>query len=161
VVLWGGWPFFERGARSLVTRHLNMFTLIALGTGVAFLYSVVAVFAPGLFPAAFREPHGGVALYFEAAAVITVLVLLGQVLELRARARPRARSAHCSISHQRKRGGSPPTAATPKSRLMKWPSETACACAPAKRSGRRHDRGRPLGARRVHGHRRIHAGGEE
>ena len=86
VVLWGGWPFFERGARSLVTRHLNMFTLIALGTGVAFLYSVVAVFAPGLFPAAFREPHGGVALYFEAAAVITVLVLLGQVLELRARA---------------------------------------------------------------------------
>jgi P-type Cu+ transporter len=86
VVLWGGWPFFVRGARSLVTRNLNMFTLIAMGTGVAYLYSVVAAFSPGLFPAAFRDHHGGVALYFEAAAVITVLVLLGQVLELRARA---------------------------------------------------------------------------
>jgi Cu+-exporting ATPase len=86
VVLWGGWPFFARGARSLQTRHLNMFTLIAMGTGVAYLYSIVAVAAPGLFPAAFRDAHGGIALYFEAAAVITVLVLLGQVLELRARA---------------------------------------------------------------------------
>ena len=86
VVLWGGWPFFVRGAKSLVTRNLNMFTLIAMGTGVAYFYSVIAAFAPGLFPAAFRDAHGGVALYFEAAAVITVLVLLGQVLELRARA---------------------------------------------------------------------------
>ena len=86
VVLWGGWPFFVRGAKSLVTRNLNMFTLIAMGTGVAYLYSVIAAFAPGLFPAAFRDSHGGVALYFEAAAVIIVLVLLGQVLELRARA---------------------------------------------------------------------------
>ena len=86
VVLWGGWPFFVRGAQSLRTRHLNMFTLIALGTGVAYGYSVVATLAPGLFPAAFRTAHGGPALYFEAAAVITVLVLLGQVLELRARA---------------------------------------------------------------------------
>jgi P-type Cu+ transporter len=86
VVLWGGWPFFVRGARSLATRHLNMFTLIALGTGVAYLYSLVAAFAPGLFPPAFRDAHGGIALYFEAAALITVLVLLGQVLELRARA---------------------------------------------------------------------------
>jgi P-type Cu+ transporter len=86
VVLWGGWPFFVRGAQSLVTRHLNMFTLIAMGTGVAYLYSVVAVLAPGLFPADFRDAHGGIALYFEAAAVITVLVLLGQVLELSARA---------------------------------------------------------------------------
>jgi len=86
VVLWGGWPFFVRGARSLVTRNLNMFTLIAMGTGVAYLYSVAAVLAPGLFPADFRDAHGGIALYFEAAAVITVLVLLGQVLELRARA---------------------------------------------------------------------------
>jgi Cu+-exporting ATPase len=86
-VLWAGWPFFERGARSLVTRHLNMFTLIALGTGVAYLYSVVATFAPGLFPPAFRGHDGAVAVYFEAAAVITVLVLLGQVLELRARER--------------------------------------------------------------------------
>ena len=86
VVLWGGWPFFVRGAQSLRTRHLNMFTLIALGTGAAYLYSVVAVLAPHLFPTQFRDAHGGVAVYFEAAAVITVLVLLGQVLELRARA---------------------------------------------------------------------------
>ena len=86
VVLWGGWPFFVRGAQSVVTRHLNMFTLIAMGTGVAYLYSVVALLAPGLFPAGFRDAHGGLALYFEAAAVITVLVLLGQVLELSARA---------------------------------------------------------------------------
>jgi Cu+-exporting ATPase len=86
VVLWGGWPFFVRGRQSLLTRNLNMFTLIAMGVGVAYAYSVVAAFAPGLFPAAFRDAHGSVAVYFEAAAVITVLVLLGQVLELRARA---------------------------------------------------------------------------
>src|SRR5262249_2900005 len=85
VVLWAGWPFFARGWQSIVTRNLNMFTLIAMGTGVAFLYSVVATFAPGIFPTAFRGPGGSVAVYFEAAAVITVLVLLGQVLELRAR----------------------------------------------------------------------------
>ncbi len=85
VVLWAGWPFFVRGWQSLVTRNLNMFTLIALGTGVAWLYSVVATFAPSLFPAAFRGHDGSVAVYFESAAVITVLVLLGQVLELRAR----------------------------------------------------------------------------
>src|SRR6266545_4023183 len=85
VVLWAGWPFFVRGWQSLVTRNLNMFTLIAMGTGVAFLYSVVATLAPGLFPPAFRSHDGAVAVYFEAAAVITVLVLLGQVLELRAR----------------------------------------------------------------------------
>lgn len=85
VVLWAGWPFFVRGGQSLVTRNLNMFTLIAMGTGVAWVYSVVATFAPALFPAAFRSPDGSVPIYFEAAAVITVLVLLGQVLELRAR----------------------------------------------------------------------------
>ncbi len=85
VVLWSGWPFFERGARSLVTRHLNMFTLIAMGVGVAWIYSVVATVAPHLFPPAFRRADGSVPIYFEAAAVITVLVLLGQVLELRAR----------------------------------------------------------------------------
>jgi Cu+-exporting ATPase len=85
VVLWAGWPFFERGWRSLLTRNLNMFTLIAMGTGVAWVYSVVATLAPGVFPDAFRDSHGSVAVYFEAAAVITVLVLLGQVLELRAR----------------------------------------------------------------------------
>jgi P-type Cu+ transporter len=85
VVLWAGWPFFVRGWRSLITRNLNMFTLIAMGTGVAFLYSVVATLMPGLFPSALRGHDGAVAVYFEAAAVITVLVLLGQVLELRAR----------------------------------------------------------------------------
>jgi Cu+-exporting ATPase len=87
VVLWAGWPFFVRGARSIVSRNLNMFTLIALGTGVAWAYSVVATVAPGLFPAAFRGMDGAVAIYFEAAAAITALVLLGQVLELRARQR--------------------------------------------------------------------------
>lgn len=87
VVVWAGAPFFERGWRSLVTRNLNMFTLIALGTGVAWTYSIVATIAPGLFPETLRTEHGAVAVYFEAAAVITVLVLLGQVLELRARDR--------------------------------------------------------------------------
>jgi P-type Cu+ transporter len=85
VVLWAGWPFFQRGWQSVMTRHLNMFTLIAMGTGIAYAYSLVATFAPTLFPLAFRSPAGAVATYFEAAAVITVLVLLGQVLELRAR----------------------------------------------------------------------------
>lgn len=87
VVLWAGWPFFERGWASLVTRNLNMFTLVALGTGAAWIYSVVATTAPTLFPPAFRDPHGLVGVYFEAASVIIVLVLLGQVLELRARDR--------------------------------------------------------------------------
>ncbi len=85
VVLWCGWPFFERGWASVVHRSLNMFTLIAMGTGAAYLYSVAAVVAPGIFPDSFRGHGGEVGLYFEAAAVITVLVLLGQVLELRAR----------------------------------------------------------------------------
>jgi len=85
VVIWAGAPFFARGWRSVVTRNLNMFTLIAMGTGVAYAYSLVATLLPGLFPPAFRGPDGTVAVYFEAAAVITVLVLLGQMLELRAR----------------------------------------------------------------------------
>ncbi len=87
VVLWGGAPFFVRGGRSLVSRNLNMFTLIAIGTGTAFGYSVLATLAPELFPASFRDSTGRVAVYFEAAAVIVTLVLLGQVLELRARSR--------------------------------------------------------------------------
>lgn len=87
VVLWGGAPFFARGWRSVLTGHLNMFTLIAMGIGIAYLYSVVAVVFPQVFPAAFRDMHGAVAQYFESAMVITVLVLLGQVLELRARER--------------------------------------------------------------------------
>ena len=84
-VLWCGWPFFERGWASIVSRRLNMFTLIALGTGVAYVYRLVAALAPGIFPASFRDVDGQVPLYFEAAAVIVTLVLLGQVLELRAR----------------------------------------------------------------------------
>lgn len=85
VVLWGGWPFFKRGWASVVSRNLNMFTLIAIGSGAAYLYSVVALTLPHIFPASFRDKSGQLGLYFEAAAVITVLVLLGQVLELRAR----------------------------------------------------------------------------
>jgi Cu+-exporting ATPase len=87
VVLWAGAPFFVRGWRSVVSGHLNMFTLIAMGTGVAYLYSVIGTLAPQVFPAGFRDMHGAIAVYFEAAAVITVLVLLGQILELRARER--------------------------------------------------------------------------
>src|SRR5213083_555776 len=87
VVLWGGWPFFQRGWSSIVNRSTNMFTLIALGTGAAYAYSVAATLAPGIFPASFREMDGMPPVYFEAAAAITTLVLLGQVLELRARIR--------------------------------------------------------------------------
>ena len=87
VILWGGWPFFVRGWRSVVTWNLNMFTLIALGVGVAYVYSVIAALFPELFPASFRDASGEVGVYFEAAAVIVTLVLLGQVLELRARSR--------------------------------------------------------------------------
>ena len=85
VVLWGGWPFFQRGWASIVNRSLNMFTLIAIGTGVAYGYSVIATFLPNIFPASFRGEGGEVGVYFEVASVIVVLVLLGQVLELRAR----------------------------------------------------------------------------
>jgi len=90
VVLWGAWPFFVRGWRSVVSWNLNMFTLIGLGVGVAYVYSVVAALFPDLFPASFRDAHGQVAVYFEAAAVITTLVLLGQLLELKARSRTNA-----------------------------------------------------------------------
>ena len=89
VVLWGGWPFFQRGWASLVNRSLNMFTLIALGTGVAFGFSVFATLLPGALPESLRSGHGGAPVYFEPAAFIVTLVLLGQVLELRARARTR------------------------------------------------------------------------
>src|ERR1700676_81160 len=87
VVLWGGWPFFQRFWASLVNRSPNMFTLIGLGTGAAYVESLIATFFPQIFPASFRDVHGAVPVYFEAAAVITTLVLLGQVLELRARQR--------------------------------------------------------------------------
>jgi Cu+-exporting ATPase len=87
VVLWGGAPFFVRGWQSIVSRNLNMFTLIAIGTGAAYLYSVVATLIPTIFPPSFRGHGGQIAIYFEASAIIIVLVLLGQVLELRARSR--------------------------------------------------------------------------
>ncbi len=115
VVLWAGWPFFVRGWQSIVTRNLNMFTLIAMGTGVAWVYSVVATLAPQIFPSTFRDAQGAVAVYFEAAAVITVLVLLGQVMELRAReqnvrchsraARPRAQDGAAAQGRRQRRGG--------------------------------------------------------
>ncbi len=85
VVMWAGWPFFVRGWQSLQTRNLNMFTLIAMGTGVSWIYSIIATLMPDVFPDQLREMEGAVSTYFEAASVITVLVLLGQVLELRAR----------------------------------------------------------------------------
>jgi Cu+-exporting ATPase len=87
VILWAGWPFFVRGVKSVANRNLNMFTLIAMGVGAAYLFSVVAVFAPGVFPEGFRDAEGNVGVYFEAGAVIVVLVLLGQVMELGARER--------------------------------------------------------------------------
>ena len=133
VVLWAGAPFFARGWRSLVTRNLNMFTLIAMGTGVAYIYSVVGTLAPQLFPPAFRDMHGMVAVYFEAAAVITVLVLLGQVLELRARERTSGAIRRCSGSRRKPRAASPITA-TRMSRSMPSRSATACGCVRARRS---------------------------
>src|SRR4051812_31000500 len=81
VILWGGWPFFVRGWQSIVQRSLNMFTLIALGVSVAYIYSLVATLIPSLFPPSFRMENGQVGVYFEAAAVIVTLVLLGQVME--------------------------------------------------------------------------------
>ena len=134
VALWAGWPFFERGWASLKTRNLNMFTLIAMGVGVAWTYSVVATVAPGLFPSAFRGDHGAVAVYFEAAAVITTLVLLGQVLNSGRASRPAARSARCSILSQRLRGSSGRIARTRRSPSTRSRSAIGCACGRARRS---------------------------
>jgi Cu+-exporting ATPase len=106
VVLWAGFPFFKRAWKSLVTMRLNMFTLIAMGTGVSWIYSVVATLSPSLFPATLRSADGSVATYFEAAAVITVLVLLGQVLELQAVSRPVVPSVHFLTLLPRRRAGS-------------------------------------------------------
>ncbi len=106
VVIWGGLPFFRRGWASLVNRRLNMFTLIALGTGTAYAFSVVVALFPSVFPASFRDHHGEIAVYFEPAAAIVTLVLLGQVLELRARRQTGSRdSSACSGSPPRPRGG--------------------------------------------------------
>ena len=162
VVLWAGWPFFERGWASLVTRSLNMFTLIALGIGVAWVYSVVAMLAPSLFPPPSAMPTAPSPVYFEAAAVITVLVLLGQVLELRAREQtsgairalldlaPKTARRLARRRHRRGRA-----ARADRSRR------------PAARAARREGPGRRRGARgparrrRIDGHRRVHAGDKE
>ena len=132
VVLWAGWPFFVRGAQSLASRNLNMFTLIALGTGVAWVYSVVATLAPGLFPPAFRGHDGAVAVYFEAAAVITVLVLLGQVLELRAREQTSG-AIRALLDLAPKTAIASPITATRWWRSKRSRSATGCACGPATR----------------------------
>ena len=159
VVLWAGWPFFERGWASLKTRNLNMFTLIAMGTGVAWIYSVVGTLLPGLFPAAMRGHDGSVAVYFEAAAVITVLVLLGQVLELRGaradqRRHPRAArpvaedgAPHQARRHRRGRGARPGRGRRPPARA-----------AGRARAGRRRDRRGPQRHRRIDGDGRVDAG---
>src|SRR5450756_1760651 len=103
-VLWGGWPIFQRGWASLVNRHLNMFTLIALGVGVAWTYSIVAMLLPGIFPPAMRSMMGTVPVYFEAAAVIMAMVLLGQVMELRARSQTSAAiKLLLGLAHSRER----------------------------------------------------------
>ena len=134
VVLWGGWPFFERGWRSVVSRHLNMFTLIALGTGAAYAYSVVATLAPGLFPASFRGHGGALAVYFEPAAVIVTLVLLGQVLELRARARTSsAIRALLDLAPRTARRLRPDGARGGGRRSTASPSATGCACGPGEK----------------------------
>ena len=133
-MLWAGWPFFQRGWQSLVTRNLNMFTLIAMGTGVAFAYSVVATIAPGIFPAGFGEHDGAVAVYFEAAAVITVLVLLGQVLELGARERTSGAIRALWISRRGRRAASPRMARRRMSTSPPSRPATGCACGPARRS---------------------------
>jgi cation transport ATPase len=131
VVLWAGWPFFVRGWASLKALSLNMFSLIAMGTGVAWSYSVLATLCPGLFPPALRGSDGAVAVYFEAAAVITVLVLLGQVLELNA-SRPAGQSGRCSSWRPSTPGASAPTVAKPTLPSKTSWSAIACACAPGK-----------------------------
>src|SRR5262245_25791301 len=130
-VLWAGWPFFVRGWQSVESRNLNMFTLIAMGTGVAYAYSVVAAFFPGIFPHAFRGHGGAPAVYFEAASVITVLVLMGQVLELRAR--EATSGAIRALLDLAPRAASKMMAATRMLRLMPSRSATGCAFAPARR----------------------------
>jgi len=140
VVLWTGWPFFVRGWRSLVNRRFNMFTLIALGVGAAYAFSVVALLFPHLFPP--EAGHGGKpALYFEAAAVIIVLVLLGQVLELRARQRTGGAIKALLASLPRPLVASP-RRATRTCRLMRCIPATSCVCGPGKSSRGRGSRRR-------------------
>ena len=133
VVLWGGWPFFTRGWSSLVNRSLNMFTLIAIGTGTAYIYSVIATLVPGLFPASFRMHSGAVPVYFEAAAVITTLVLLGQVLELRARSQTSSAIKALLAWHRKRRGASATTGAKRMCPSTMSSQATAYGCARARK----------------------------
>jgi Cu+-exporting ATPase len=134
VVLWAGWPFFQRGWASLKSRNLNMFTLIAMGTGVAWALQRRRHVAPRSFPPAFRGTmDGSVAVYFEAAAVITVLVLLGQVLELRAREQHQRRDPALLDLAPKTARRHPRTAATRTSRSTACMSATGCGCGPARR----------------------------
>ena len=133
VVVWAGWPFYVRGWQSLVTRNLNMFTLIAVGTGVAYVYSLVGTVVPGIFPATFRGHGGAVAVYFESAAVITVLVLLGQVLELRAREATSGAIKALLQRRRKPRAASTMTAPTMKSRSTACRSAITCASGPEKK----------------------------
>ena len=135
VVLWGAWPFFERGWKSLVNRHLNMFTLIALGTGVAYAFSVFALLFPNALPPAFRMSTGMPPIYFEAAAVITALVLLGQVLELRARSQTSgAIRALLGLAPKMARRIRDDGTDEDVSLDLACRSAIDCACAPARRS---------------------------
>ena len=161
MVLWGGWPFFSRGWASIINRSPNMFTLIALGTGTAYFYSAVATAVPEIFPHSFRDHGGRIAVYFEAAAVITVLVLLGQVLELRARSQTPELLSVSSL------GLAPKTARVIRRRRQGRRSTARCNCQPGDRVRVRPgekvpvdgvDAGRDDDGRRIDGHRRAHPG---
>ena len=161
VVLWGGWPFFVRMWQSIVNRYPNMFTLIGIGTGTAYLYSVVATLFPSVFPASFRSEHGGVELYFESAAVIVTLVLLGQVMELRARSRTgaairalRARAENGSANQRRQKRNRCATRSGHPRRNASRPARRESA-------GRWHRGRRQQLRRRVDDFRRAGAGGEK
>ena len=126
IVLWAGWPFFVRAVQSVSNRSPNMWTLIGLGTAAAFVYSVVATVAPGVFPASFVS-MGRVSVYFEAAAVIISLTLLGQILELKARSQPPRPSSRCWALRPRRHAGSAPTAPKKTCLSAMCMSETSCA----------------------------------
>ncbi len=157
VVLWCGWPFFERAWHSIVNRSPNMFTLIALGVGAAYVYSVLATIAPGIFPEGFRTMGNAVEPYFDSAAVIVVLVLLGQVLELRARMQTEPRFALCWDSFPRQRALSEKMAKKAMCPWNTWRSATACGFVLGKSSGRWVGDRRTKRRGRIDDHGRTHA----
>jgi hypothetical protein len=156
-VLWAGWPFFVRGAQSMINRSPNMWTLIGLGTGAAFVYSVVATVAPQVFPASFVS-MGRVAVYFEAAAVIISLTLLGQILELKARSQTSAAIKSLLGLAPKTARRIAPTAARKTCRWRMCMSATCCACARREGAGRRRRASRAAARRRVDADRRADAG---